>query len=130
MPRVVTLAGRRTTAKATQLQILQDAFNPSVAATQPSVAAQNADDDDDAPSQHRIGRNNVTLATKTGIATATNNTAISINQEPFGTGCLVCGANDNEDKILLCESCDGEYHTYCIGMDTVPKDDWFCGTLF
>lgn len=51
-------------------------------------------------------------------------------QVRFGTGCLICKKEDNEDKILLCETCEGEYHTYCLqpALPLVPEGDWFCGT--
>ena len=38
-----------------------------------------------------------------------NNT---IEAEPFGTGCLACGADDDHANLLLCEACNAEYHTY------------------
>ena len=44
-----------------------------------------------------------------------------------GTGCLVCGNHDNEEKILLCEQCDGEYHTFCVQLDDIPEGEWYCG---
>ena len=44
-----------------------------------------------------------------------------------GTGCLLCGTNDNEGQILLCERCDGEYHTYCVGLKEIPEGEWYCG---
>jgi hypothetical protein len=49
----------------------------------------------------------------------------------FGTGCLRCGKSDNEDKILLCEGCDAEFHIYCLQppLLSVPEDDWYCGKL-
>ena len=52
-------------------------------------------------------------------------------KESFGTGCLVCKKEDNEDRILLCELCEGEYHTYCLhpALAAIPEGDWFCGTL-
>jgi PHD-finger len=50
------------------------------------------------------------------------------DEESFGTGCLVCGSGKDENKILLCETCDGEYHIYCLNppLRKVPKDDWYC----
>jgi len=41
--------------------------------------------------------------------------------------CAACGGGDNEDLILLCDSCDRGYHTYCCGLGLeVPEGDWFC----
>ena len=31
--------------------------------------------------------------------------------EPFGTGCLACGRDDDHANLLLCEACNAEYHT-------------------
>ena len=44
-----------------------------------------------------------------------------------GRGCLICGTNDNEGQTLLCEHCDGEYHTYCLQLDGIPEGEWYCG---
>ena len=40
--------------------------------------------------------------------------------------CPVCGEDDNEDVVLLCDGCDVGYHTYCVGLDSVPVGHWFC----
>lgn len=40
--------------------------------------------------------------------------------------CPICGYDDNEDKLLQCDGCDGYYHTYCIGLDEVPVGHFFC----
>ncbi|KAK1769366.1 hypothetical protein QBC33DRAFT_557412 [Phialemonium atrogriseum] len=42
------------------------------------------------------------------------------------TPCPVCNAADQEDLLLLCDGCDTPYHTYCIGLDSVPHGAWFC----
>lgn len=33
---------------------------------------------------------------------------------------------DNEDVLLLCDLCDAPYHTYCVGLPSVPTGQWFC----
>lgn len=40
-----------------------------------------------------------------------------------GGGCQVCSRTDNEDKILLCDNCDEEYHMFCLTppLVKVPK---------
>lgn len=38
----------------------------------------------------------------------------------------MCGDNDDEDVLLLCDGCDAPYHTHCVGLDSVPQGDWFC----
>ena len=40
--------------------------------------------------------------------------------------CPICGEADNEDILLLCDGCAAPYHTYCIGLDRVPRGQWFC----
>ncbi|KAI0013908.1 hypothetical protein F4779DRAFT_613187 [Xylariaceae sp. FL0662B] len=40
--------------------------------------------------------------------------------------CPICNNSDHEDVLLLCDSCDAPYHTYCVGLDTVPRGHWFC----
>ncbi|KAK3379507.1 hypothetical protein B0T24DRAFT_159959 [Lasiosphaeria ovina] len=46
-------------------------------------------------------------------------------QEPSNP-CPICNLADNEDVLLLCDSCDASYHTYCIGLDRVPAGGWYC----
>ncbi|KAJ3569755.1 hypothetical protein NPX13_g5973 [Xylaria arbuscula] len=40
--------------------------------------------------------------------------------------CPICNNADHEDLLLLCDGCDAPYHTYCVGLDTVPRGHWFC----
>ncbi|OTB17710.1 hypothetical protein K445DRAFT_56181 [Daldinia sp. EC12] len=40
--------------------------------------------------------------------------------------CPICDRADHEDVLLLCDSCDAPYHTYCVGLDNVPRGHWFC----
>ena len=43
-------------------------------------------------------------------------------------GCRVCNGNHENDKILLCDKCDDQYHLFCLDppLDEVPSDDWYC----
>ena len=43
-------------------------------------------------------------------------------------GCKICKTKTNFASILLCDHCDGEYHTNCLvpPLTTVPDDDWYC----
>eukprot|EP00593_Proboscia_inermis_P003321 CAMPEP_0171299436 /NCGR_PEP_ID=MMETSP0816-20121228/8257_1 /TAXON_ID=420281 /ORGANISM="Proboscia inermis, Strain CCAP1064/1" /LENGTH=497 /DNA_ID=CAMNT_0011775233 /DNA_START=197 /DNA_END=1690 /DNA_ORIENTATION=- len=41
-------------------------------------------------------------------------------------GCVMCGADDDHANLLLCELCDAEYHTYCLGLRSVPQGDFYC----
>eukprot|EP00906_Rhabdomonas_costata_P015954 RCo022864 len=41
--------------------------------------------------------------------------------------CQVCQSYQQEDLLLLCDRCDGHYHTFCVGLGlVVPPGDWFC----
>jgi hypothetical protein len=46
------------------------------------------------------------------------------------SGCFVCKLDNDHPNLLLCEGCNGEYHTYCLTpkLKAIPKDDWYCGT--
>lgn len=30
------------------------------------------------------------------------------------------------DTMILCDGCDGAYHTICVGLQVTPEEDWFC----
>jgi len=40
--------------------------------------------------------------------------------------CTLCGSDANEELLLLCDGCDGAWHTFCVGLDGVPEGDFFC----
>ena len=42
--------------------------------------------------------------------------------------CSVCSKGDDEHYMLLCDSCDDAFHTYCLipPLETIPKGDWRC----
>jgi len=41
--------------------------------------------------------------------------------------CVMCGSDDNEQLLLLCDGCDSAQHTYCVGLgDHVPDGDYYC----
>lgn len=44
------------------------------------------------------------------------------------SGCLCCHKNDRLDRMLLCDGCDGEYHTFCVKprLSKVPSSEWYC----
>ncbi|XP_074536838.1 bromodomain adjacent to zinc finger domain protein 2A isoform X2 [Halichoeres trimaculatus] len=44
--------------------------------------------------------------------------------------CQVCRKGDNDDCLLLCDSCDRGCHMYCLRpkMTQIPEGDWFCPT--
>ena len=40
--------------------------------------------------------------------------------------CSICGEDDNEDVLILCDGCEVASHTYCLDMESVPVGHWFC----
>jgi hypothetical protein len=41
--------------------------------------------------------------------------------------CSKCQSGDDEEKMLICDGCDGSLHTYCVGLDEIPScEHWFC----
>ncbi|GAX16085.1 E3 ubiquitin-protein ligase UHRF2 [Fistulifera solaris] len=42
--------------------------------------------------------------------------------------CRVCFGKHHQTKLLLCDRCDDEYHTFCLDppLKAVPKKKWFC----
>ncbi|KAM5482303.1 hypothetical protein McanCB56680_003672 [Microsporum canis] len=40
--------------------------------------------------------------------------------------CPICGDDDNETVLVLCDGCNIASHTYCVGLDSVPSGEWFC----
>lgn len=40
--------------------------------------------------------------------------------------CSICGEDDNEDVLILCDGCEAASHTYCLDMDSIPVGHWFC----
>ncbi|GLD50029.1 bromodomain adjacent to zinc finger domain protein 2A [Lates japonicus] len=44
--------------------------------------------------------------------------------------CQVCRKGDNDECLLLCDSCDRGCHMYCLRpkITQVPEGDWFCPT--
>jgi len=40
--------------------------------------------------------------------------------------CDVCRRGDDEALLLLCDACDVGAHTFCVGLECVPRGRWFC----
>ncbi|GAB4854778.1 hypothetical protein Ancab_023363 [Ancistrocladus abbreviatus] len=48
---------------------------------------------------------------------------------PWDEGvCKVCGIDKDDDSVLLCDTCDAEYHTYCLSppLARIPEGNWYC----
>lgn len=39
--------------------------------------------------------------------------------------CTICGLSGD---VLCCDGCSNVVHSQCIGLSTIPDDDWFCET--
>lgn len=53
----------------------------------------------------------------------------SLPKAPWDDGiCKVCGMDKDDDNVLLCDTCDSEYHTYCLNppLVRIPEGDWYC----
>jgi hypothetical protein len=52
-----------------------------------------------------------------------------IPKAPWDEGvCKVCGIDRDDDSVLLCDTCDHEYHTYCLNppLARIPEGNWYC----
>ncbi|KAL2335636.1 hypothetical protein Fmac_016849 [Flemingia macrophylla] len=56
-------------------------------------------------------------------------TTNEIPKAPWDEGvCKVCGIDRDDDSVLLCDTCDAEYHTYCLNppLARIPEGNWYC----
>ncbi|CDW73563.1 phd-finger family expressed [Stylonychia lemnae] len=45
----------------------------------------------------------------------------------FADFCYECSQADNEQLLLVCDSCNYNVcHTYCCNLDSIPEDNWYC----
>jgi len=40
--------------------------------------------------------------------------------------CQQCGSTEGEDRMILCDMCDGGYHLECTGLEAIPDGEWIC----
>lgn len=40
--------------------------------------------------------------------------------------CDQCHDPADEEKMLFCDFCDRGYHTYCVGLRSIPEGRWHC----
>ncbi|KAJ0095444.1 hypothetical protein Patl1_16168 [Pistacia atlantica] len=55
--------------------------------------------------------------------------ASEMPKAPWDEGvCKVCGIDKDDDNVLLCDTCDSGYHTYCLSppLARVPDGNWYC----
>ncbi|KAL7241003.1 hypothetical protein ACSBR2_006598 [Camellia fascicularis] len=53
----------------------------------------------------------------------------SLSKAPWDEDvCKVCGLDKDDDNVLLCDTCDSEYHTYCLNppLARIPEGNWYC----
>lgn len=53
---------------------------------------------------------------------------LSFPQKVDSFVCRMCGRGDDDEKLLLCDGCDDNYHTYCLlpPLTDPPKGNWRC----
>ncbi|KAL9042031.1 MAG: hypothetical protein Q9180_000885 [Flavoplaca navasiana] len=49
-----------------------------------------------------------------------------LDEDPEFPPCPICDDDDNEELLLSCDGCGADYHTYCVGLDDIPRMHWFC----
>ncbi|XP_024988159.1 methyl-CpG-binding domain-containing protein 9-like isoform X2 [Cynara cardunculus var. scolymus] len=76
------------------------------------------------------GNDSISDETKRELNTMLADTITStLSVAPWEDGiCKVCGKDENDHILLLCDRCDAEYHTYCLDppLQRVPKASWYC----
>ena len=40
--------------------------------------------------------------------------------------CRLCFNKFGKEQTILCDKCDQEYHTFCLGLDKIPDAEWEC----
>ena len=40
--------------------------------------------------------------------------------------CEVCHRGDDDEFLMLCDGCDAGCHSFCVGLATVPRGQWYC----
>ncbi|MEE6475440.1 hypothetical protein FKM82_010748 [Ascaphus truei] len=40
--------------------------------------------------------------------------------------CIICGQPHHEEQMMFCDHCDRGYHTFCVGLGSLPSGRWIC----
>ncbi|CAK9296730.1 unnamed protein product [Gordionus sp. m RMFG-2023] len=40
--------------------------------------------------------------------------------------CAKCFNTGNEAEMMCCDKCDRGFHSFCVGMETIPDGEWIC----
>lgn len=43
--------------------------------------------------------------------------------------CTVCEQPHHEEEMMFCDKCDRGYHTFCVGMDSIPLGESLADAL-
>ncbi|XP_072305119.1 lysine-specific demethylase 5C isoform X2 [Eucyclogobius newberryi] len=57
-----------------------------------------------------------------------NTTSARLQKEVESFVCRMCGRADDDEKLLLCDGCEDNYHTFCLlpSLTDPPKGRWRC----
>jgi hypothetical protein len=79
------------------------------------------------------------LSWRTAVETATNTSQLALAYQQLESSiawdksimkarCQFCHGEQDEDALLLCDSCDKAFHMYCFKpeLESVPDGDWYC----
>ena len=79
------------------------------------------------------------LAWRTAVQAANNTSQIALAYQQLENSiawdksimkarCQFCHGEQDEDALLLCDSCDKAFHMYCFKpeLTSVPDGEWFC----
>lgn len=47
-------------------------------------------------------------------------------KELYDVSMAYCGKCEEGGDMFCCSGCPGVYHPKCVGLDSVPEDDWYC----
>ncbi|KAF1754247.1 hypothetical protein GCK72_020807 [Caenorhabditis remanei] len=42
--------------------------------------------------------------------------------------CSICNKPEKENEIVFCDKCDRGFHTFCVGLKSLPRGTWICDT--
>ena len=40
--------------------------------------------------------------------------------------CVTCEKSTDEENMMFCDKCDRGYHTFCVGLQSIPQGKWVC----
>lgn len=66
------------------------------------------------------------VADKQQVAEIDPSMLVDEDFEDPASPCLVCSEYGDDERLLLCDGCDGAAHTYCMDLEAVPVGSWYC----